>query len=49
MFEWDNLFWSCGHCNGVKNQEIYDVGIIDCCKVDPEKHLVFHVLEKVLR
>lgn len=18
-FDWDNLFWSCGHCNGVKN------------------------------
>ena len=19
-FDWNNLFWSCSHCNGVKNQ-----------------------------
>ena len=23
-FDWNNLFWSCGHCNGVKNQRKYD-------------------------
>ncbi len=40
-FDWNNLFWCCGHCNQVKNQEIYDVGIIDCCKEDPEKLLLF--------
>lgn len=33
-FDWNNLFWSCGHCNNVKNQRIYDEGIIDCCKDD---------------
>lgn len=21
-FDWNNLFWSCGHCNNVKNQRI---------------------------
>lgn len=41
MFDWNNIFWCCGHCNQVKNQEIYDVGIIDCCKEDPEKLLLF--------
>lgn len=20
-FDWNNLFWSCGHCNGIKNQK----------------------------
>lgn len=29
-FEWNNLFWSCGHCNGIKNQRKYDEHIIDC-------------------
>ena len=35
-FDWNNLFWSCSHCNGIKNQKKYDDGIIDCCKNDPE-------------
>lgn len=40
-FDWNNLFWSCGHCNKVKMQAKYDEGIIDCCKTDPEKVLSF--------
>ena len=40
-FDWDNLFWACGHCNKVKNNEKYDDGIIDCCKQDPEALLKF--------
>lgn len=48
-FDWNNLFWSCGHCNGMKNQEKYDVGIIDCCKIDPEEVIDFQLQdEKVL-
>lgn len=48
-FDWNNLFWSCGHCNGIKNQNKYDVGIIDCCKTDPEKVIIFQLKdEKVL-
>jgi len=43
-FDWNNLFWSCGHCNNVKNQRKYDEGIIDCCKEDPES-LIFFKLE----
>ena len=23
-FDWNNLFWSCAHCNGVKNQRKYE-------------------------
>ena len=42
-FDWNNLFWACGHCNSVKNQEKYDVGIIDCCKVDPEEIISFRL------
>lgn len=40
-FDWNNLFWACGHCNGVKNQRKYDEGIIDCCKDDPEEAISF--------
>lgn len=40
-FDWHNLFWSCGHCNGVKNQAKYDGKIIDCCVQDPEKLISF--------
>ena len=40
-FDWNNLFWSCGHCNNVKNQRKYDVGIIDCCKENPEELISF--------
>ena len=29
-FDWNNLFWSCGHCNKVKNNRKYDERIIDC-------------------
>ncbi len=41
MFDWENLFWSCGHCNGVKNQKKYEEGILDCCKKDPEQFIIF--------
>lgn len=42
-FDWENLFWSCGHCNGIKNNGKYDEGIMDCCKYDPEKYLSFQI------
>lgn len=45
-FDWENLFWSCGHCNSVKNQNKYDEGIIDCCVVDPEEVLEFYVTKE---
>lgn len=44
-FDWNNLFWACGHCNKVKNQKKYDAGIIDCCKLDPEQMLFFRLAE----
>ncbi len=40
-FDWENLFWACGHCNSVKNNGKYDEGIVDCCKQDPEEYLDF--------
>lgn len=42
-FDWSNLFWVCGHCNKVKNQQKYDKGIIDCCKQDPEDVIYFRL------
>ena len=42
-FDWQNLFWSCGHCNAIKNKSKYDEGIIDCCRLDPEKYLYFKI------
>lgn len=40
MFDWDNLFWACSHCNSVKNQSKYEEGIIDCCQQEYELLLV---------
>lgn len=40
-FDWNNLFWSCGHCNRVKNQVKYQAGILDCCRRDPEEAMKF--------
>jgi uncharacterized protein (TIGR02646 family) len=45
-FDWNNLFWSCGHCNNVKNQRKYNNGIIDCCKEDPEELIYFGLLNE---
>lgn len=39
MFDWNNLFLSCAHCNSVKNRKEYADKIIDCCIIDPEKVL----------
>ena len=36
VFDWNNLFYACPHCNSIKNNSIYDEKILDCCKVDPE-------------
>ena len=45
-FDWDNLFWACPHCNGVKNQSKYEEKILDCCKVDPEQRIYFRYVDK---
>ena len=42
-FDWENLFWSCGHCNSIKNNGKYDEGIIDCCRENPEEFLDFRL------
>lgn len=36
VFDWNNLFYVCPHCNNIKKEEKYDDKIIDCCVVDPE-------------
>jgi hypothetical protein len=40
-YDWNNLFLSCSHCNGIKSNK-YD-NIIDCTVVDPESHLLLAV------
>ena len=37
MFDWNNLFLSCGHCNSVKSDRFGD-DILDCCKNEPEAY-----------
>ena len=35
-YDWNNLFFSCSHCNSVKNRKQYESNILDCCSTDPE-------------
>lgn len=42
-FDWTNLFYSCAHCNSVKNQRQYESNILDCCTTDPET-MIHHAL-----
>lgn len=39
VFDWNNLFYSCTHCNSIKSDRKYDEKILDCCNVDPELYL----------
>ena len=43
-FDWNNLFYSCAHCNSVKNRSQYEKDILDCCVTDPET--VIHTMIK---
>ena len=49
VFDWNNLFYSCGHCNSVKNSKKYEEGIIDCCVRDPEELLEFQLAENKIK
>lgn len=42
VFDWNNLFYSCPHCNSMKKEPRYDEKILDCCQVDPEL-LINHI------
>lgn len=39
VFDWNNLFYVCPHCNNLKKEAKYDDKIIDCCVDDPEEML----------
>ena len=45
VFDWNNLFYACPHCNSIKNNSIYNEKILDCCKVDPEL-LLDHIYQE---
>ena len=49
VFDWNNLFYSCSHCNSVKNSVEYEEGIIDCCICDPEDLLEYQLVENHVR
>lgn len=40
VFDWDNLFYVCPHCNKIKEVSKYDDKIIDCCVMNPEEVLM---------
>lgn len=42
VFDWNNLFYSCTHCNSIKNNRKYDEKILNCCTTDPE-YLLQHI------
>lgn len=44
VFDWNNLFYSCPHCNNIKKDPKYDDRILDCCTTDPE-HLLSHAFD----
>lgn len=48
MFDWENLFLCCPHCNSVKNEKQYE-SIIDCCRVEPELCLEQKFIENHVR
>lgn len=39
VFDWNNLFYVCPHCNNLKKETKYDDKIIDCCVENPEDML----------
>ena len=39
IFDWNNLFYACSHCNNIKKESQYDDKIIDCCKEVQKKML----------
>ena len=39
MFDWENLFLSCNHCNNIKNDKF--TPILDCTKVAVDKKIAF--------
>lgn len=39
VFDWNNLFYACRHCNLVKTADKYYDKILDCCAMDPESVL----------
>lgn len=49
MFDWNNLFYSCSHCNSVKNKKKYEDCILDCCQVDPEEYICQELVDGRVR
>ncbi|MBO6293494.1 MAG: hypothetical protein J6N51_14775 [Selenomonas sp.] len=39
-YDWNNLFWSCHHCNQWKNKRGFETDVLDCCHQNPEQHIM---------
>lgn len=48
VFDWNNLFYSCPHCNNIKKKSKYDEKILDCCEEDPEEYLCHYYFENAV-
>ena len=42
-FDWNNLFWSCSHCNNTKLGQYYPM--LDCTKIDIDDYIAFHQVD----
>lgn len=49
MFDWNNLFFSCSHCNSIKNRRIYEESVLDCCREEPERYISQELLDSHVR
>ena len=49
MFNWNNLFYSCPHCNSIKNAKKYEENVLDCCSEEPERKIQQELLEHHVR
>ncbi|MBO4400409.1 MAG: hypothetical protein J5809_01020 [Selenomonadaceae bacterium] len=38
-FDWENLFWACGHCNHIKSDSY--TPILDCTKLEVDEFIAF--------
>ena len=49
LFDWNNLFYSCSHCNSIKNAKKYEEQVLDCCREDPECKIQQELIEQHVR
>lgn len=48
-FAWNNLFYSCRHCNLMKKANRYATDVLDCCEEDPEAVIHHSIRDRHVR